>query len=175
MGVGEAFMTFINRGNVVDLAVGIVVGGAFTAIVKSFVSDLISPIIGLATQKNLANLFLVIHCPKGKNATLAINSLCKTGTEHPYTTVLQANKAGATTWNYGAFCEAVINFFLVALAMFFVVQLYSNSFLKPKPVAVTTKPCSESEDEDEDEEKLKLEMFYKQAHPSFGDGLRYKR
>ncbi|KAJ3059274.1 hypothetical protein HDU98_004719 [Podochytrium sp. JEL0797] len=136
MSVGEAFKTFINRGNVVDLAVGMVVGTAFTAIVKSFVNDLISPIIGLATQKNLANSFLIIRCPKGKNSTG-----CTTGRNHHYNTVLQANAAGATTWNYGSFIEACINFLLISMAMFFIVQLYSNSFLKAKPAAATTKTC----------------------------------
>ncbi|KAJ3016318.1 UNVERIFIED_CONTAM: hypothetical protein HDU68_012273 [Siphonaria sp. JEL0065] len=115
MGVGEAFVAFLNRGNVVDLAVGIVVGAAFTAIVTSFVNDLITPIIGLATQKNLGNLFLVISY-------------------------------GAATWNYGNFIQAVINFILVAGAMFLVVQAYSNSFKKASE-APKTKTCGQCADE----------------------------
>ncbi|KAJ3012908.1 UNVERIFIED_CONTAM: hypothetical protein HDU68_000967 [Siphonaria sp. JEL0065] len=130
MGVGEAFVAFLNRGNVVDLAVGIVVGAAFTAIVTSFVNDLITPVIGLATQKNLGNLFL-------------------TGPDHPYSTVLQATTDGSATWNYGNFIQAVINFILVAGAMFLVVQAYSNSFLKKKkaPEAPKTKTCGQCADE----------------------------
>ncbi|KAI9334039.1 large-conductance mechanosensitive channel, partial [Obelidium mucronatum] len=137
LSVGEAFAAFVNRGNVVDLAVGIVVGAAFTAIVNSFVNDLITPVIGLATQRNLANLFLVIHC--AANATLA----CKRGTNHPYGTVLQAATDGAATWNYGNFIQTVINFLLVAMAMFLVVQIYTNTFLKitKKQEEETTKVC----------------------------------
>ncbi|KAI9348010.1 large-conductance mechanosensitive channel [Obelidium mucronatum] len=139
MGVGEAFIAFLNRGNVVDLAVGIVVGAAFTAIVTSFVNDLITPVIGLAAQKNMGNLFLVISC----NSTSKLG--CKTGGDHPYATILQATTDGAATWNYGNFIQAIINFILVALAMFFVVQVYSNSFLKKTkaPEAPTTKTCGQ--------------------------------
>ncbi|KAI8621750.1 large-conductance mechanosensitive channel [Chytriomyces sp. MP71] len=137
MSVGSAFFAFINRGSVVDLAIGIVVGGAFTAIVNSFVNDLITPVIGLATQKNLGNLFLVIHC--SKNSTLS----CKTGNDHPYTTILQATTDGAATWNYGNFIQFVINFVLIAFAMFLLVQFYSNTFLKAvkKPESPKTKTC----------------------------------
>ncbi|ORY44182.1 gated mechanosensitive channel, partial [Rhizoclosmatium globosum] len=129
MGVGEAFAAFINRGSVVDLAIGVVMGAAFTAIVTSFVNDLITPIIGLIGQKNLENLFLVMHC--GGNSTI-----CRTGSDHPYATVKEAAADRAATWNYGNFIQAVINFFLIALCMFFLVQLYSNTFLK-----MTKKPA----------------------------------
>ncbi|KAI8842824.1 large-conductance mechanosensitive channel [Chytriomyces cf. hyalinus JEL632] len=136
MGVGEAFMAFINRGSVVDLAIGIVVGGAFTAIVNSFVADLITPVIGLATQKNLNNLFIVIHCS-------ANSTTCRKGTDHPYATILQATTDGAATWNYGNFIQYVINFIIIALAMFLLVQAYSSTLLKAmkKPTPPKTKPC----------------------------------
>ncbi|KAJ3283398.1 hypothetical protein HDU79_009099 [Rhizoclosmatium sp. JEL0117] len=149
MGVGEAFIAFINRGSVVDLAVGVVMGAAFTAIVTSFVNDLITPIIGLIGQKNLENLFLVIHC----NATSVRG--CSTGGNHPYGTIkvkspVDASSDGAATWNYGNFLQAVINEAVlnltqlqtnlfpnsslnptrISLIMFFIVQLYSNTFLK---------------------------------------------
>ncbi|ORY44183.1 hypothetical protein BCR33DRAFT_717259 [Rhizoclosmatium globosum] len=102
MGVGEAFIAFINRGSVV---VSVVMGAAFTAIVTSFVNDLITPIIGLIGQKNLENLFLVIHC----NATSVRG--CSTGD-------------GAATWNYGNFLQANLTYNVL------IVQLYSNTFLK---------------------------------------------
>ncbi|KAJ3404812.1 hypothetical protein CcCBS67573_g01602 [Chytriomyces confervae] len=141
MSLGAAFFAFINRGSVVDLAIGIVVGGAFTSIVQSFVNDLISPIIGLATQKNLNNMFLIIHC--SANSTLG----CRKGSDHPYGTVLQATTDGAATWNYGNFLTSVINFLLISSIMFLLVQLYSNAFLKTlkktDSAPKKTKPCSQ--------------------------------
>ncbi|KAI8621749.1 large-conductance mechanosensitive channel [Chytriomyces sp. MP71] len=139
MNIGEAFVAFINRGSVIDLAIGVVMGAAFTSIVNSFVNDLVLPVIGLATQKNLDNLFLVIHC--GKNSTLG----CVTGNQHPYSTIVQAAGDGAATWNYGNFIQTVINFILISLAMFMLVQLYSHTFLKvtKKPEALETKECEE--------------------------------
>ncbi|KAJ3239746.1 hypothetical protein HDU81_005462 [Chytriomyces hyalinus] len=150
MSLGAAFVAFINRGSVVDLAIGYIhlcrhqVGGAFTSIVQSFVNDIISPIIGLATQKNLNNMFLIIHC--SANSPLG----CRKGSDHPYGTVLvrrflfqlkvtvengarieqQATSDGAATWNYGSFITSVINLVLVSSIMFLLVQLYSNAFLK---------------------------------------------
>ncbi|KAJ3231634.1 hypothetical protein HDU81_003652 [Chytriomyces hyalinus] len=138
MSVGEAFIAFINRGSVIDLAIGVVMGAAFTAIVTSFVTDLVTPVIGLATQKNLGNLFLVIKCPPS-NGT----SRCVTGSNHPYGTFAQANGEGAATWNYGNFIQTCINFILISIAMFFLVQLYSKAFLNKKPVAPKTKACEE--------------------------------
>ncbi|KAI9334033.1 large-conductance mechanosensitive channel [Obelidium mucronatum] len=141
MGVGEAFAAFISRGSVVDLAVGVVMGAAFTAIVNSFVNDLITPIIGLIGQKNLGNLFLVMHC--ASNSTT-----CGTGSAHNYATIAAATGDGAATWNYGNFIQAVINFILISLVMFFFVQFYSNMFLKKKvDAAPTTKACDECAEE----------------------------
>ncbi|KAJ3211129.1 hypothetical protein HDU82_006654 [Entophlyctis luteolus] len=141
MGVGEAFVTFINRGNVVDLAVGVVMGAAFTAIVNSFVNDLITPVIGLIGQKNLGNLFLVIHC--SSNSTMG----CKTGGTGPYATISIATADGAATWNYGNFIQAVINFILIAWFMFLLVQMYSNLFLRKKPEDPKTKACASCAEE----------------------------
>ncbi|KAJ3093489.1 hypothetical protein HK100_006584 [Physocladia obscura] len=137
MSIGQAFAAFINRGSVVDLAIGVVMGAAFTAIVNSFVNDLVTPVIGLIGQKNLGNLFLVMHC----NATSTLG--CRTGGDHPYATVAAANADGAATWNYGNFIQAIINFILISGCMFALVQLYSNTFLKlSKPKAPTTKKCA---------------------------------
>ncbi|KAI8609860.1 large-conductance mechanosensitive channel [Chytriomyces sp. MP71] len=145
MSVGEAFTTFINRGSVVDLAVGVVMGAAFTAIVTSIVIDLITPIIGLIGSKNLANLFVVIHCasPRPANSTF----VCVTGGGHPYPTIDVANKDGAVTWNYGNFFQTVINFILISLCMFGLVQLYSHTFLKKKPAPPKKKACEECAEE----------------------------
>ena len=98
------FKTFIARGNVVDLAVGIIIGAAFTAIVNSLVGDLINPIIGLITGGvDFSNLFIDLS---GTNpASLAA-----------------AREAGAPVFAYGAFITAVINFLIIAWVVFLLVK-----------------------------------------------------
>ncbi|KAJ3414387.1 hypothetical protein HDV05_006661 [Chytridiales sp. JEL 0842] len=132
--VFQDFANFIARGNVIDLAVGIVMGAAFTAIVTSFVQDLITPVIGLAVQKNLNNAFLVISCANATGAG------CVTGVNHPYPTVKQANEAGAVTWNWGNFVQAVLNFIIISTIVFMIVKVYAAIFLRKKP-APATKTC----------------------------------
>ncbi|KAJ1552119.1 hypothetical protein HK405_012586 [Cladochytrium tenue] len=134
--VWEDFIKFINRGSVVDLAVGVVMGAAFTAIVNSFVSDLITPVIGLASQKNLVNNFLVIRC--SSNSTI-----CRTGSEHPYSTLTAAQTDGAVTWNWGSFINTVINFILISIFVFILVKLYAAAFLRfKKKDPPKTKACA---------------------------------
>ncbi len=98
------FKTFIAKGNVVDLAVGIIIGAAFTAIVNSLVGDLINPIIGLITGGiDFSNLFIDLS---GTNpASLAA-----------------AKEAGAPVFAYGAFLTAVINFLIIAWVVFLLVK-----------------------------------------------------
>src|SRR5438105_2074036 len=103
----KEFRDFIAKGNMLDLAVGIVIGVAFTAIVTSFVKDIVSPFIGLFGKANFDNMFFVL-----KEGT----------TPGPYTTPDLAAKAGAVTLNYGAFLTAVINFLIVALVIFMIVK-----------------------------------------------------
>ncbi|MFD2174506.1 large conductance mechanosensitive channel protein MscL [Rhodobacter lacus] len=98
------FRNFIARGNVVDMAVGIIVGAAFTAIVNSMVSDLINPIIGVITGGiDFSNLF--INLGEGRYASLAA-----------------AREAGAPVFAYGAFFTAVINFLIIAFVVFLLVK-----------------------------------------------------
>lgn len=98
------FKTFIARGNVIDLAVGIIIGAAFTAIVNSLVTDLINPIIGLVTGgMDFTNLFIDL---KGGD----------------YPSLKAARDAGAPVFAYGAFITAVINFLIVAWAVFLLVK-----------------------------------------------------
>ena len=133
--IAKDFGAFIKRGNVVDLAVGIIMGAAFTAVVTSLVTDLISPILGYASQKSLANNFLVMRCPD-------VSKLgCVTGASHNYTTILQASTDGAVTWNWGNFINTVINFILVALVVFTLIRVYTSTFLRNKIVEVKTKTC----------------------------------
>lgn len=98
------FKTFIARGNVVDLAVGIIIGAAFTAIVNSLVGDLINPIIGLITGGvDFSNLFIDLS-----------------GTDPA--SLAAAKEAGAPVFAYGAFITAVINFLIIAWVVFLLVK-----------------------------------------------------
>ncbi|MEN3186495.1 MAG: large-conductance mechanosensitive channel protein MscL [Atribacterota bacterium] len=104
----KEFRDFISRGNVIDLAVGFIIGGAFSTIVKSLVSDIIMPPIGLALGKvDFSNLFVVLK--EGD----------KPG---PYHTVTSAQEAGAVTLNYGLFINSVVTFLIIAAALFILVK-----------------------------------------------------
>ncbi|MCA9726892.1 MAG: large-conductance mechanosensitive channel protein MscL [Candidatus Eisenbacteria bacterium] len=104
----KEFKEFAMRGNVLDMAVGIIIGAAFGTIVKSLVADIIMPPIGLALGNvDFANLFMVL-----KQGTTA----------GPYASVAAAQEAGAVTVNYGVFLNNVINFLIVAFAVFMVVR-----------------------------------------------------
>jgi len=122
------FKAFIMRGNVVDLAVAVVIGGAFGAIVKSMVDDVIMPPIGLLVGRlDFSNLFLTLHAG--------------TKAPPPYATPAEAKAAGAVTLNYGAFINNVIAFLIIALCVFMIVRLMNRMYAKPAPVTETTKPC----------------------------------
>lgn len=100
----KEFKNFIARGNVVDLAVGIIIGAAFTAIVNSLVSDLINPIIGLVTGGvDFSNLFIDLS-----------------GTDP--VSLAAAKEAGAPVFAYGSFITAVINFLIIAWVVFLIVK-----------------------------------------------------
>lgn len=122
------FKAFIMRGNVIDLAVGFVVGAAFGAIVKSLVDDVIMPPIGLALGKvDFSNLFILLH--DGTKAA------------PPYASLADAKAAGAVTLNYGLFINSVISFLIIAAAVFLLVRLVSKLQKPAAPAAATTKPC----------------------------------
>lgn len=102
----KEFKEFIARGNVMDMAVGIIIGAAFTAIVTSLVDDLLNPIIGLLTGgTDFSGLYLVLKGEVADGASLAA-----------------ARDAGASVFAYGAFFSAVINFLIVAWAVFMIVK-----------------------------------------------------
>ena len=104
----EEFKKFAMRGNVIDLAVGVVVGAAFSGIVTSLVADVIMPPIGFAMGGiDFSNFFLVLK-----------------GGEYP--TLAAAKAAGAVTINYGAFLNAMINFLVVAAALFMLIRVINN-------------------------------------------------
>jgi large conductance mechanosensitive channel len=118
----DDFKAFILRGNVVDLAVGVVVGVAFTGIVNSLVKDIITPVIGLITGGvDFSNHFIVL---KGV----------------PAATLADAQKAGDVTINYGVFLNAVFNFLIIAAAIFWMVRLIEKLHKAPTPAAPAPTP-----------------------------------
>lgn len=132
-GFFASFAEFINRGSVIDLAVGVIIGGAFQGIVKSLVEDLIMPFVGLATGGiNFTDQFLVLKLPEGaENGTV-------------YASLQAAKDAGATVFAYGSFVTAVINFLIMALVIFALVRTINNlRDFRKKPVeeAPATKQC----------------------------------
>ena len=104
----EEFKKFAMRGNVVDMAVGIVIGGAFALIVSSLVADVIMPPIGMILGNvDFANLFTVLK---------------EGSTPAPYASLAEAKTAGAVTINYGSFINTLVSFIIVAFAIFLVVR-----------------------------------------------------
>jgi large conductance mechanosensitive channel len=124
----KEFKAFAMRGNVLDLAVGIIIGGAFGTIVKSLVDDVIMPPIGLALGNvDFADLFLMLKA--GAKAA------------PPYATLAEAQAAGAVTVNYGVFVNAVITFLIVAFAVFLLVRAANRLQPQEAAAAPTTKDC----------------------------------
>jgi large conductance mechanosensitive channel len=102
------FREFVARGNVIDLAVGIIIGSAFTSVVKSLVDDIVMPPIGVVTGGvDFSNLFLNLS-------------------SEPYASLADAKKAGAATVNYGVFLNNVVSFLIVAFCVFLMVQSYQK-------------------------------------------------
>jgi large conductance mechanosensitive channel len=125
----KEFKEFALKGNVIDLAVGIVIGAAFTSIVNSLVADVIMPPIGLLLGKvDFSNMFIVLRDGKVPG---------------PYQALAAAKAAGAVSINIGLFINAVISFVIVAFSVFLVVKGFNQLKKKEEapPAAVTTKVC----------------------------------
>lgn len=124
------FRDFIMRGNVLDMAVGIIIGAAFGTIVSSIVKDIIMPPVGLVLGNvDFANLFAVL-----KQGT----------TPGPYASLADAQAAGAVTINYGLFINTIVSFLIVAAVLFFLIRafVHARSRLETKKeVAPTTREC----------------------------------
>lgn len=121
----KEFREFALKGNMLDLAVGIMIGAAFGAVVNSLVADLITPLIGLLTGgQDFANSFIVLR--DGKAAG-------------PYASLKMAKDAGAVVLSWGVFVNTVLNFLLVALALFFVVKAM-NRLRRSTPEAPAAAP-----------------------------------
>ena len=123
MGMVSEFKEFIMRGNVMDMAVGVIVGGAFNTIVQSLVNDIIMPVISLATGKiDFSNLFISLNGEK-------------------YASLAAAQEAGASGFAYGNFIQNILQFLRVAFALFAVIK-GMNKLRRPAPEAApTTKIC----------------------------------
>lgn len=123
--MGNEFKKFIMRGNVIDMAVGVIIGAAFGKIVTSLVNDIIMPPIGLLLGKvDFAGLYVSLN-------------------GQAYASLAEAQKAGAPTLNYGLFINTVINFLIVAFVIFIMIQQINRLTAKPPapPAAPTTKEC----------------------------------
>lgn len=126
----KEFKEFAMRGNVVDMAVGIIIGAAFGKIVESLVKDLIMPPIGLLLGKvDFANLFVVLR--DGASAG-------------PYLSVDAAQKAGAVTFNYGVFINTCISFVIVAFAVFLLIRTVNR--MKQQEAEAPATPAAPPED-----------------------------
>jgi large conductance mechanosensitive channel len=126
-GMLKEFKTFIAKGNVMDLAVGIIIGAAFTAIVGSLVSDLINPIIGLILGGvDFTNMYVVLS-----------------GTVPDGASLQTARDSGAAVFAYGSFITAVINFLIIAFVVFMLVKTMNR--LMPKPVPAPAAPAGPTE------------------------------
>ena len=137
----KEFKEFAMKGNFVDMAVGIVIGAAFSTIVKSFVDDLIMPVVGMLTGGvDFSNMFAVI-----KNPTEGA----------VYATLDAAKEAGAVTINYGVFINAMLTFLIVAFALFIVIKGMNKAkaAMEEEQAAEEEKPAEPS-----DEVKLLTEI-----------------
>jgi large conductance mechanosensitive channel len=124
----KEFKEFAMRGNVVDMAVGIIIGAAFGSIVKSLVDDVIMPVIGLLLGNvDFSNFFLVLKAGKVPG---------------PYATMAEAKAATAVTMNYGLFINSIVTFLIVAFAVFLLIkQINALKRKQEAPAAPTTKEC----------------------------------
>jgi len=120
------FKKFALKGNVIDLAVAVVIGGAFGLIIKSLVNDIIMPVVGkLLGNTDFANLFIVLG-------------------DGSFETLAEAQEAGVATLNYGLFINTIINFVIIAFSIFLVVKAIMKAKKKEEPApaaAPTTKAC----------------------------------
>jgi len=123
MGMMQEFKEFAVKGNVVDLAVGVIIGGAFGKIVTSFVSDIVMPPLGLAMGKvNFTDLFINLS-------------------DKPYDSLKAAKDAGAPVISYGVFINTMIDFIIIAFVIFLVIKQINRMKKEPAPAPPNTKDC----------------------------------
>ncbi len=127
MAIVKEFKEFIAKGNVLDLAVGVIIGASFGKIVSSLVADIVMPPISLVLGKtDFSNMFVVLSGGDGKH----------------FATLKEAKEAGVTALSYGNFINLVVEFLIVAFVVFLVVKM-ANKVRPKEPDAVTKKDCPE--------------------------------
>ena len=120
----KEFKEFAMRGNVLDMAIGIIIGAAFGKIVSSFVNDVLMPPLGLILGKvDFSNMFINLS-------------------SQSFATLEEAKKAGAVTIKYGLFINTIIDFIIVAFVIFLMIRQINRLKRKPAPADPTTKDCS---------------------------------
>lgn len=123
MGMMQEFKEFAVKGNVVDLAVGVIIGGAFGKIVTSFVSDIVMPPLGMVMGKvNFTDLFINLS-------------------DKPYDSLKAAKDAGAPVISYGVFINTMIDFIIIAFVIFLVIKQINRMKKEPAPAPPNTKDC----------------------------------
>ena len=119
----KEFKEFATKGNIIDLSIGVIIGGAFSKTVTSLVNDIIMPILSLLTGSiDFSNLFISLDGKK-------------------YKTLAEATDNGGATPYYNAFITVLIDFFIIAFSIFFVIKQINKFKPKPAPVEPTTKEC----------------------------------
>lgn len=127
----QEFKSFLMRGNVVDLAVGVIVGASFGKIVSSLVDDIIMPPLGVIVGKvDFSNFFIPL-----------------TTSDETYNTIAQAKAAGIATWNVGMFANTLVQFTLVAFAVFFFIVKPINKLKKKEETAPAAPPAPSKEEQ----------------------------
>lgn len=125
----KEFREFAMKGSVLDMAVGIIIGAAFGAVVSSFVSDILMPPIGLILgHVDFSNLYLVLAAGKAAGG--------------PYASLAQAQAAGAVTFNYGLFLTRIISFLIVAFALFLLIRSMNRLRKKAEAPAPAAEPVT---------------------------------
>jgi large conductance mechanosensitive channel len=123
----KEFKNFILKGNMVDIAIGVIIAGAFGAVVASLTKNLISPIIGILGKQDFSNWFIVLR--DGPHTKEAI-----------YSTLAAAQEDGAVTLNYGAFIGDIFNFLILGVVVFALVKMYKRVAEKPTPEEAPATP-----------------------------------
>lgn len=121
----KEFKEFAMRGNVIDMAVGVIFGAAFGKIVSSAVADIVMPLVGLVAGKvDFKNMYVILSGPKG-----------------PFPTLEAAQAAGATTLNYGLFTGAIFDFLIIALCLFLFIKMINRLRKQEEEASPKTKEC----------------------------------
>ena len=127
----KEFKDFVSRGNMLDLAIGVVIGAAFGKVTEGFMNFIVNPLVGLIGGTDFSDKFIVLSTGKDeltKKAVLAANTL------------EEVKKAGGSALGYGAFVSAFVNFLIVSFVMFLVIKAY-NKVKKGEPEAVLAPPA----------------------------------